>query len=107
MKQRKINVEALPTEDAIASYNYLCAEDRAVGAVLIPPEQISKFSDPDADLNYAFETNSDRLFEDMKWKPPRLGDSFLEDLKAKEEHAQELASKLASAAPQETDRKKK
>ena len=34
------NVECLPTEDAIASFNYLCSENRLVAAALIPPNSI-------------------------------------------------------------------
>jgi hypothetical protein len=30
----------LPTEDAIANFNYLCTEDRLVAAALIPPDRI-------------------------------------------------------------------
>jgi hypothetical protein len=30
----------LPTEDAIASFNYLCSEDRLVAAALIPPDKV-------------------------------------------------------------------
>jgi uncharacterized protein len=37
MKKKGINLEAMPTEDAIATYNYLCAEERLVVACLIPP----------------------------------------------------------------------
>ena len=40
MRDRKINVECLPTEDAISAYNYLVAEDRLVAATLIPPEEM-------------------------------------------------------------------
>ena len=40
MRNRKINVECLPTEDAISAYNYLVAEDRLVAATLIPPEEM-------------------------------------------------------------------
>jgi len=40
MRRKKINVECLPTEDAISAYNYLVAEDRLVAAVLIPPEEV-------------------------------------------------------------------
>jgi hypothetical protein len=46
MRNKKINVECLPTEDAISAYNYLVAEDRLVAATLIPPEemvQVCKF----------------------------------------------------------------
>ena len=35
-----LNVECLPTEDAIASFNYLCSEDRLVAAALIPPDKV-------------------------------------------------------------------
>jgi hypothetical protein len=30
----------LPTEDAIASFNYLCSEDRLVAAALIQPDKV-------------------------------------------------------------------
>ena len=40
MRNRKLNVECLPTEDAISAYNYLVAEDRLVAATLIPPEEM-------------------------------------------------------------------
>ena len=43
MRSRKINIEAMPTEDAIGAYNYLVEEDRLVAAALIPPEEV-KFS---------------------------------------------------------------
>ncbi len=35
-----LNVEVLSTENAISTYNYLCAEGRAVGAALIPPDVV-------------------------------------------------------------------
>jgi len=44
MRNRKINVECLPTEDAISAYNYLVAEDRLVAATLIPPEEMVQMS---------------------------------------------------------------
>ena len=40
MRSRKINIEAMPTEDAIGAYNYLVEEDRLVAAALIPPEEV-------------------------------------------------------------------
>lgn len=40
MRRKKINVECLPTEDAISAYNFLVAEDRLVAATLIPPEEV-------------------------------------------------------------------
>ena len=39
-KRSKLNVEALPTEDAISAYNYLIDEDRLVACALIPPEVV-------------------------------------------------------------------
>ncbi len=39
-----LNVEFMDTEKAISTYNYLCAEGRAVGAALIPPEVIRRFT---------------------------------------------------------------
>ena len=41
MRKRKLNVEAMPTEDAIGAYNYLVEEDRLVAAALIPPEEVN------------------------------------------------------------------
>jgi hypothetical protein len=35
-----LNVECLPTEDAIASFNYLCSENRLVDAALIQPDKV-------------------------------------------------------------------
>lgn len=40
------NVEALPTERAIAAFNYLVSEGRVVGAALLPPLKIT-FTDHD------------------------------------------------------------
>ena len=45
MRSRKINIEAMPTEDAIGAYNYLVEEDRLVAAALIPPEEVKLSSE--------------------------------------------------------------
>ncbi len=47
-----LNVECLPTEDAIASYNYLCSEDRLVAAALIPPHKV-RFISSDHEMTIA------------------------------------------------------
>jgi len=44
MKQKKINLECMPTEDACAAYNYLVSEDRLVAAALIPPNHVQRSS---------------------------------------------------------------
>ena len=41
MKKYNINVEVLPTEQACATFNFLNAEGRMVGAGLIPPVSIT------------------------------------------------------------------
>lgn len=44
MRQKKINLECMPTEDACAAYNYLVSEDRLVAAALIPPNHVQRSS---------------------------------------------------------------
>ena len=41
MRQRKINIDCMPTEKAIGAYNFLVGEDRLVCAALIPPEIVT------------------------------------------------------------------
>ena len=62
MRDRKINVECLPTEDAISAYNYLVAEDRLVAATLIPPEEMVQVC-----KNLLYLT--DRLGGKEAWRP--------------------------------------
>jgi len=59
MRNRKINVECLPTEDAISAYNYLVAEDRLVAATLIPPEEMVQMSSTETQVDrYLTEGNT-------------------------------------------------
>ncbi|CAG2053434.1 unnamed protein product [Timema podura] len=46
MSKYKINVEILPTEQACATFNFLCSEGRYTAAGLIPPIKMS-FTDDD------------------------------------------------------------
>jgi hypothetical protein len=48
MKQRKINLEILPTERACATFNFLNSEHRCVAAALIPPRFIRLTEDDGA-----------------------------------------------------------
>merc|ERR1712173_162582 len=77
MKQKKINLECLPTEDACSAYNYLVSEDRLVAAALIPPNHVQQSSldqtvstrlqhgdDPwDMTRNQMFNISNDRYHE--------------------------------------------
>ena len=56
MRKRKVNIEAMPTEDAIGAYNYLVEEDRLVAAALIPPEEVT--------ILHGSDTNIDNLLLD-------------------------------------------
>ncbi len=49
MNRMGYNVQIMPTEDAISSYNYLALEDRLVAAALIPPDHLSRFRTEDLD----------------------------------------------------------
>uniref|UniRef100_A0A0N5A1S7 NADH dehydrogenase [ubiquinone] 1 alpha subcomplex assembly factor 3 n=1 Tax=Parastrongyloides trichosuri TaxID=131310 RepID=A0A0N5A1S7_PARTI len=40
MKEHKIGLELMPTEDAIATFNFLNSEDRYVAAALYPPDDL-------------------------------------------------------------------
>lgn len=40
IRKHGIKVEVLPTHHAVSSYNFLCAEGRAVAAALLPPERV-------------------------------------------------------------------
>ena len=51
MRKRKVNVEAMPTEDAIGAYNYLVEEDRLVAAALIPPEEVTILHGSDRNID--------------------------------------------------------
>lgn len=39
-KKMKLNVEFMTTENAIATYNYMCSEERLVAGALIPPQAL-------------------------------------------------------------------
>lgn len=58
MKQKKLNIEFLPTEDAIATYNYLVSEDRLVAAALIPPNVV-KMGSEESTLNAQLDYGKD------------------------------------------------
>lgn len=60
MRQKGLNVECLPTEDAIASYNYLCSEDRLVAAALIPPHKVRFISSDHEMTNAGLKSTKDR-----------------------------------------------
>ena len=63
MRKRKVSVEALPTEDAIGTYNYLCGEGRLVGAALIPPEVNRMNQSDDATADAFLETKEFGKFD--------------------------------------------
>jgi len=44
IRQSGLNVELLPTEHAISTYNYLCSEVRLVAAALIPPDKVRRLT---------------------------------------------------------------
>lgn len=48
IKKKGLNVEFLETEHAISTYNYMCSEQRAVAAALIPPQHVRKLRDGDS-----------------------------------------------------------
>ena len=60
-----LNIEMLPTEHAIATYNYMCDEGRAVGAALIPPLQVRTINTFDF-----FQQRKNLYGEDMYNLPP-------------------------------------
>ena len=45
LRSKRLNVEAVPTESACATFNYLNADGRLVGAGLIPPSKVTLLSD--------------------------------------------------------------
>lgn len=47
LRKAGFNVEAMPTEHAVSTYNYLCAEERLVAAALIPPDKVSFINEYD------------------------------------------------------------
>ncbi len=47
LREMRLNVEVLPTEHAVSTYNYLCTEGRAVGAALLPPDTVRMMGDED------------------------------------------------------------
>ncbi|TRY61539.1 hypothetical protein TCAL_04173 [Tigriopus californicus] len=53
-KKMKLNVEFMTTENAIATYNYMCSEERLVAGALIPPQRLRQSSTRDD----AFLTNA-------------------------------------------------
>ena len=55
-----LNVECLPTEDAIASYNYLCSEDRLVAAALIPPHKVRFISSDHEMTNAGYKSTKNK-----------------------------------------------
>jgi hypothetical protein len=74
MKKKGINLEAMPTEDAIATYNYLCAEERLVVACLIPPEQVQHTQGSDADTQALLEIQEFGVRADTSWYGKDPGD---------------------------------
>ena len=53
-KKSKLNIEALPTEDAISAYNFLVHEDRLVACALIPPEVVNMIQSNEQDTEQYF-----------------------------------------------------
>lgn len=45
MRKHKVNIEILPTEQAVSTFNFLNSEGRYVGGALIPPETITTTED--------------------------------------------------------------
>ncbi|CAG0898416.1 unnamed protein product [Darwinula stevensoni] len=45
LRSKRLNVEAVPTESACATFNYLNADGRLVGAGLIPPSNVAILSE--------------------------------------------------------------
>ena len=57
LRRNGLKVECFNTEDAAASYNYLCSEGRAVAAGLIPPDVVSETGDYDIFERRVLEKN--------------------------------------------------
>ena len=68
MKKKKINLECMPTEDAIAAYNYLVTEDRLVAACLIPPEEVTSMNSVDDDMSAYLAGSGGHDFGDTEGK---------------------------------------
>jgi len=64
LRKTGLNVELLPTEHAIATYNYLCAEGRLVAAALIPPDNVRRLRV--ADVISKGQRWQDKLFQTDK-----------------------------------------
>ena len=85
MKKKGINVEALPTEDAIASYNYLCNEDRLVAAAFIPPEEMTMAPSYDEAMERSLTSKKDtfqlkKTEETLELTPSALMKDFESDV---------------------------
>uniref|UniRef100_A0A1B6MFV0 NADH dehydrogenase [ubiquinone] 1 alpha subcomplex assembly factor 3 n=1 Tax=Graphocephala atropunctata TaxID=36148 RepID=A0A1B6MFV0_9HEMI len=57
---RKINIEVLPTEKAVTTFNFLNAEKRFVGAALIPPTHYTPTLDDEFRTAYLNKKNEDK-----------------------------------------------
>ncbi|XP_064606640.1 NADH dehydrogenase [ubiquinone] 1 alpha subcomplex assembly factor 3-like isoform X2 [Liolophura sinensis] len=55
LRSKKINVEILPTDQALATFNFLNSERRYVAGAFIPPEYTHTFRDEDAGMGEVLE----------------------------------------------------
>lgn len=71
LKMRGLNVEALPTDKACTTFNFLNSEFRYVAAAMIPPETVRSSTE---DL-FGPDTNQNFLQEEEMGKNIERGDS--------------------------------
>ena len=64
----------MPTEDAIANFNYLCTEDRLVAAALIPPHKIRFIS-----MDHQMSKEASRSTQRKKGMYTNTDESFFKD----------------------------
>lgn len=95
LKSKNINVEVLPTSEAVATFNFMNVDYRNVAAALIPPKRNYIYSDAEVHDSYnikgkLFEANN-ALHEDLEkrdWKRDKHHsdqmDKFIEDKRAEE-----------------------
>uniref|UniRef100_A0A0K0FXK6 NADH dehydrogenase [ubiquinone] 1 alpha subcomplex assembly factor 3 n=1 Tax=Strongyloides venezuelensis TaxID=75913 RepID=A0A0K0FXK6_STRVS len=71
LREHRIGLELMPTEDAIPTFNYLNSEDRYVAAALYPPDDMVV-----TDREYREALNNLKSFDELDHNPFTTGMSF-------------------------------
>uniref|UniRef100_A0A0N5BSQ4 NADH dehydrogenase [ubiquinone] 1 alpha subcomplex assembly factor 3 n=1 Tax=Strongyloides papillosus TaxID=174720 RepID=A0A0N5BSQ4_STREA len=71
LKEHRIGLELMPTEDAIPTFNYLNSEDRYVAAALYPPDDMAV-----KENEYREALNNFKSFDELDENPLTKGVSF-------------------------------